>query len=89
MDAHYRSFEKLVLPVLVAEGIGVLGMKPLASGEILESGAATAAECLRYALQPADVGGHHRHRLSGGARAGAGDGADVPPAGPSRRWRTS
>ena len=27
MDAHYDSFEKQVLPVLVREGIGVLGMK--------------------------------------------------------------
>ena len=27
MDAHYRSFEKLVLPKLLGEGIGVLGMK--------------------------------------------------------------
>src|SRR5207253_5382554 len=26
MDAHYRSFEKLVLPELVKDGIGVLGM---------------------------------------------------------------
>src|SRR5438477_619342 len=28
MDAHFRSFGKHVLPVLVKEGIGVLGMKP-------------------------------------------------------------
>ncbi len=51
MDAHYRSFEKLVLPHLVADGIGVLGMKSLASGIILKSGAVTALECLRYALR--------------------------------------
>ena len=50
MDAHYRSFEKLVLPELVKEGIAVLGMKPLANGAILKSGAAKPAECLRYAL---------------------------------------
>jgi len=50
MDAHYRSFEKLVLPELVKGGIGVLGMKPLANGAILKSGAAKPAECLRYAL---------------------------------------
>jgi aryl-alcohol dehydrogenase-like predicted oxidoreductase len=50
MDAHYRSFEKLVLPELVKRRIGVLGMKPLANGIILKSGTATATECLRYAL---------------------------------------
>ena len=50
MDAHYRSFEQLVLPELVAQRIGVLGMKSLANGAILKSGTVTAAECLRYAL---------------------------------------
>jgi aryl-alcohol dehydrogenase-like predicted oxidoreductase len=29
MDAHFRSFEKLVLPKLVQDGIGVLGMKSM------------------------------------------------------------
>jgi aryl-alcohol dehydrogenase-like predicted oxidoreductase len=50
MDAHYRSFEKLVLPVLVKQKIGVLGMKSMANGIILKSGAVTPVECLRYAL---------------------------------------
>lgn len=50
LDAHFRSFEELVLPVLVERGIGVLGMKPLAAGMAVESGVATAEECLRYAL---------------------------------------
>jgi aryl-alcohol dehydrogenase-like predicted oxidoreductase len=50
MDAHYRSFEKLVLPELVRERTGVLGMKPLANGIILKSKTVSAAECLRYAL---------------------------------------
>ena len=50
MDAHFRSFGKKVVPVLVKEGIGVLGMKPLGSGAILRSGAVTAVECLRYAM---------------------------------------
>jgi aryl-alcohol dehydrogenase-like predicted oxidoreductase len=50
MDAHYRSFESMVLPRLMAEGAGVLGMKSMASGVILESGVVTATECLRYAL---------------------------------------
>jgi predicted aldo/keto reductase-like oxidoreductase len=50
MDAHYRSFEKMVLPVLVQKGIGVLGMKSLGSGIILDSKAVTAVECLHYAM---------------------------------------
>jgi aryl-alcohol dehydrogenase-like predicted oxidoreductase len=50
MDAHYKSFEKEVLPVLETRGIGVLGMKSLGSGDILESGLVKAEECLRYAL---------------------------------------
>ncbi len=50
MDAHYRSFERLVLPELVRERVGVLGMKPLANGRILDSGTVSAVECLHYAL---------------------------------------
>ena len=50
MDAHYRSFQKLVLPVLVQRQIGVLGMKPIANGLIVKSNTVTAVECLRYAL---------------------------------------
>jgi aryl-alcohol dehydrogenase-like predicted oxidoreductase len=50
MDAHYRSFEKLVLPQLVKQKIGVLGMKSMANGIILKSRTATAVECLQYAL---------------------------------------
>ncbi len=50
MDAHFRSFTQQVVPVLVRQGIGVLGMKPLGSGTILQSGTVSAPECLRYAL---------------------------------------
>jgi predicted aldo/keto reductase-like oxidoreductase len=50
MDAHYRSFEKRVLPELVRENIGVLGMKSMGNGVILRSGTVTPVECLRYAL---------------------------------------
>jgi aryl-alcohol dehydrogenase-like predicted oxidoreductase len=50
MDAHFRSFAANVVPRLVKEGIGVLGMKPLGSSAIVRSGTATAAECLRYAM---------------------------------------
>jgi predicted aldo/keto reductase-like oxidoreductase len=50
MDAHYNSFEKQVLPVLIEHGIGVLGMKPFGDRNILKSDAVTAQECLRYSL---------------------------------------
>jgi predicted aldo/keto reductase-like oxidoreductase len=50
MDAHHDSFEKQVLPVLVKEEIGVLGMKPLGGGELLKSNAVTPVECLHYAM---------------------------------------
>ena len=56
MDAHYRSFEKMVLPELVKQNIGVLAMKTLANGMILESKTVTAIECLQYAMNlPASV----------------------------------
>jgi aryl-alcohol dehydrogenase-like predicted oxidoreductase len=50
MDAHYRSFEKMVLPELVRLGIGVLGMKSMANGILLKSKTVTPIECLHYAL---------------------------------------
>lgn len=50
MDAHYRSFEKLVLPELVKDKIGVLAMKTMANGIILKSKTVRAIECLHYAL---------------------------------------
>ena len=50
MDAHFRSFERHVLPVLVKEEIGVLGMKAFGDGPILTSKTATPVECLHYAM---------------------------------------
>jgi predicted aldo/keto reductase-like oxidoreductase len=50
MDAHYRSFEKLVVPELVKNNIGVLGMKSMANGILLKSNTVTPIECLHYAL---------------------------------------
>ena len=50
MDAHFRSFARQVVPVLGKKGIGVLGMKSMADGMILESKAVTPVECLRYSL---------------------------------------
>ena len=50
MDAHFRSFEKLVLPSLVEQGLGVLGMKSMGDGIILKSKTVQPIECLRYAM---------------------------------------
>jgi uncharacterized protein len=50
MDAHFDSFEKKVLPVLVKSDIGVLGMKPMGDHIILESKTVTPMECLDYAM---------------------------------------
>jgi aryl-alcohol dehydrogenase-like predicted oxidoreductase len=50
MDAHFRSFGKLVVPRLVEEGVGILGMKSMANGIILKSKTVTPIECLHYAL---------------------------------------
>lgn len=50
MDAHYRSFAKLVVPELVKQNIGVLGMKSLANGILLRSKTVTPIECLHYTM---------------------------------------
>jgi aryl-alcohol dehydrogenase-like predicted oxidoreductase len=50
MDAHFRSFGQQVLPVLVREQIGVLGMKSMGDQIILQSGVVKPIECLHYAL---------------------------------------
>ncbi len=50
LDAHFRSFEKEVLPQLVESGAGILGMKPMAAGALPKSGLVTATECLHYAM---------------------------------------
>ncbi|AFZ19386.1 aldo/keto reductase [Allocoleopsis franciscana] len=50
MDAHYRSFGKLVVPELVKQNIGILGMKSMANGILLQSNTVTPIECLHYAL---------------------------------------
>jgi predicted aldo/keto reductase-like oxidoreductase len=50
MDVHFRSFGLKVLPVLVQHGIGVLGMKPLAFGQLLKVNSVTPIECLHYAM---------------------------------------
>lgn len=50
MDAHFRSFSKLVVPELVKQKIGVLAMKTMGNGILLKSKTVTPIECLHYAL---------------------------------------
>ena len=50
MDAHFRSFTQMVLPELVKQEIGVLGMKSMGDGVILKSKLVSPMECLHYAL---------------------------------------
>lgn len=52
MDAHFRSFARLVVPKLAQEKIGVLGMKTFggADGVILKSKTVEPLECLHYSL---------------------------------------
>jgi aryl-alcohol dehydrogenase-like predicted oxidoreductase len=54
LDAHYRSFQRGVVPVCLKKNVGVIGMKSLAGGSprgrIPSMGQATAQECIRYAL---------------------------------------
>lgn len=50
LDAHYRSFQKLVLPECSRRGIGVIGMKGLASGVIPADLGISAEICRRFVL---------------------------------------
>jgi aryl-alcohol dehydrogenase-like predicted oxidoreductase len=50
MDHHFNSFEAKVLPVLVKQRVGVLGMKPMGDHYILQSKTATPIECLHYPM---------------------------------------
>lgn len=51
MDAHFRSFGHLVLPELVRQQIGVLGMKTFGDGVILKSGVALSpVDMLHFSL---------------------------------------
>jgi len=50
MDAHFRSFRRQLLPELIKRKIGVIAMKTMAAGSILESKLVTPIECLHYAM---------------------------------------
>jgi len=80
MDAHFRSFAQRVLPVLVTEEIGVLGMKSMGNGLLLKSNTVTPImPALRNDL--ADFDGHYRHRQPGDFATRLGGGQNVSTAG--------
>ncbi len=50
LDAHYDSFEKLVIPAARKLNMGILGMKPMSGGVIFDSNTVSAVDSLRYAM---------------------------------------
>jgi predicted aldo/keto reductase-like oxidoreductase len=51
MDAHYRSFQKKVLPLLLERGVATIGMKSLGGdGSIVARGGVRIEDALGYAL---------------------------------------
>jgi uncharacterized protein len=50
MDAHFRSFAKMVVPEAQKMGLGILGMKSMGDTVLLKSHTVTPVECLQYAL---------------------------------------
>lgn len=52
LDAHFRSFARLVVPEAVQQKVGILGMKPFCGGNgiVLKAASVTPLDCLHYAL---------------------------------------
>ena len=50
LDHHYSSFSQEIIPMLVERNIGIIGMKSVASGAIVNEGIATIEECLRFVM---------------------------------------
>jgi len=55
LDAQFRTFSRDILPKADAMGLGIIGMKSLAAGNLLKLGV-TPQQAIRYSLsQPVDV----------------------------------
>jgi aryl-alcohol dehydrogenase-like predicted oxidoreductase len=50
MDAHYDSFEKTVVPMAVARGTGILGMKAFGDPYIVQTGLMPPIQMLQYPM---------------------------------------
>ncbi len=49
LDAHFKSFQKSILPILLERNIGPIAMKSMGGGHVLESGVVGPKQALRYA----------------------------------------
>jgi predicted aldo/keto reductase-like oxidoreductase len=51
-DRHFNSFQNEILPIANAQGVGVIGMKSLAAGHLLEDPSLTLSpvDAIRYSL---------------------------------------
>lgn len=54
-DPARAPFVSTVIPAAREKGMGVIGMKVMAHGMLVADGAATAEECIRYAMAHADT----------------------------------
>jgi aryl-alcohol dehydrogenase-like predicted oxidoreductase len=54
-DPAHAPFVTTVIPAARAKGMGVVAMKVLAAGRLVAEGAATAEECIRYAMAHSDT----------------------------------
>jgi predicted aldo/keto reductase-like oxidoreductase len=54
-DPARRPFQTTVIPAARERGMAVIGMKVMAHGMLVADGAATAEECIRYAMAHADT----------------------------------
>ncbi len=50
MDAHFSSFEQIVVPIAVAHGTGILGMKAFGDNYILKSNVMPPMQMLQYPM---------------------------------------
>jgi len=50
MDAHFRSFGKLVVPEATRQNVGILAMKSMGGSVILKSKTVSPVECLHFAM---------------------------------------
>ena len=80
MDAHFRSFGRQVLPKLVEQGMGVLGMKPMGDGHVLKCGHVTAHRMPALRAYSSDLGGDYRLRKHGAPGPGVSRRGDFPAA---------